>query len=340
MTDQWRLTGGIRYTYDESKSSSTSITNLYPNFGGPPTPICTSIETGITGVVASPEECRLHHSQYSHAPTWLLGLDYLPSDNAMLYAKYARGYRQGSVTPVAAEGFNTFKPEEVDSYEVGTKLSFNGVMPVTFNLSAFYNDFTKQQLQIVFFGPSVATQAGIVNAGSSRIYGTELQTTVSPFHGLVLDAAWTWLDSKLKAITEPTLVAGSPYTGFTLSSVEGDVLPLTPKQKVTLSATYTLPLSQEIGEISIGANFVYTSRMLVNNGGPFSTIQPTNLLNMNVAWKNIAGHPVDVTLFATNLTDREYYSYAGGLYNQAGFDYGTLSEPRMYGARVRVNFGD
>ena len=35
----------------------------------------------------------------SHKPTWLIDLDYTPVQDVLLYAKYARGYRAGTIAP-------------------------------------------------------------------------------------------------------------------------------------------------------------------------------------------------------------------------------------------------
>jgi iron complex outermembrane receptor protein len=61
---------------------------------------------------------------------------------------------------------------------------------------------------------------------------------------------------------------------------------------------------------------------------------------MNLDWNAIAGSPVDVGLFATNITDRLYYNNVTQLYNTPlAFQSRYLGEPRMYGVRVRVGFG-
>ena len=69
----------------------------------------------------------------------------------LLYAKYARGYRQGSVNIGGTTGFDTHDPETIDSYEIGAKTSFFGRFPGTFNVAAFYNDLQDQQIQFGYF---------------------------------------------------------------------------------------------------------------------------------------------------------------------------------------------
>ena len=79
---------------------------------------------------------------------------------------------------------------------------------------------------------------------------------------------------------------------------------------------------------------------MVSATSPFATIAPYGLLSMNLSWNYIAGSPVDVQLFATNITDRLYYNNVTQLYDTAfGFQSRYPGEPRMYGVRVHVSFG-
>jgi iron complex outermembrane receptor protein len=68
-------------------------------------------------------------------------------------------------------------------------------------------------------------------------------------------------------------------------------------------------------------------------------LQPTNLLNLNLAWESIANKPIDLLLFATNVTDEHYYTWYAGVGTSVGFETAQLGQPRMYGARIRVRFG-
>ena len=71
-----------------------------------------------------------------------------------------------------------------------------------------------------------------------------------------------------------------------------------------------------------------------------STLAPLDLLNLNASWNNIAGAPIDLSLFMTNVTGEKYYSFIAGLGSPSvNFETATLGEPQMYGARLRFRFG-
>ena len=73
-------------------------------------------------------------------------------------------------------------------------------------------------------------------------------------------------------------------------------------------------------------------------GGNLGTLPPSNLLNLNASWESIFGSTVDLSLFATNVTQDHYYLFVPGL-DSAGAEFASLAEPRMYGARLRYRFG-
>ncbi|WP_232494524.1 TonB-dependent receptor [Novosphingobium kaempferiae] len=348
ITDQIKVTGGLRYTWDLQRSSSSQIAYSFAPVagGGLATHYCPRPTTELP-------QCALDLEQKSSAPTWLVGLDFKPTDDVLLYAKYARGYRTGGIKPDAPVQYQRFRPEKVDTFEVGAKASFNGAVRGNFNISAFYNDFADQQIQVGFgdnqaVAGTVAATTGPVNAGKSRIYGVEVEAALRPVAGLSLNASYAYLNTRIKSITAVTLPANDPYIVGS-AVIEGDRLALTPTHKLVLSGAYTLPLGRQIGEISFGATYSYTGAQRASYasrdpasiallGRDIGIIAPINLVSLNAGWKSIADTPVDLTAFVTNLTKERYFTYVTGLWSSTGFETATLGEPRMYGARLRYSF--
>ena len=61
------------------------------------------------------------------------------------------------------------------------------------------------------------------------------------------------------------------------------------------------------------------------------------LLNLNLTWESIAGLPLDLNIFATNVTEEEFWTFTTGA--SFGFDSLDVNEPAMYGARLKYRFG-
>jgi iron complex outermembrane receptor protein len=344
LTGKLKLTGGFRYTWDKQKSDLSGITYLFPT-ANVPVAQCTDPSTSVL------PNCEISSQVKSHAPTWLIDLDYKPTDAILLYAKYARGYRAGGVFPPSPLNYRVFQPERVDSYEVGLKSSFGGALHGLFDLSGFYNNFTNQQLEVGFNtapGAVVAPTTGVINAGKSRIYGFETEIAISPFKGFRLDGSYTYLHARILSIAP--LVSHDPNYLIAASIEKGDVLALSPTNKATITGSYQLPLDASVGKVTAEATFSYTSKQLstyqysdpavlaVYGGRNLGILQPQKLVNLDVTWNSVMALPVDLSFFMTNATGQKYYTYVPGL-GPNGFESAAIGAPRMFGGRLRYRFG-
>ncbi|MFV8817054.1 TonB-dependent receptor [Haliea sp. E17] len=334
FTDTLSITGGLRYTDDETKGHTEDTVYYFPRV----TP----------GTYAPPNrvfvESRNPTSE-SDEPTWLVGLDYTPSDDLLLYGKYNRGYRQGSVNIGGSTGADIHGPETVDTYEIGSKFSFHGAFPGTLNIAAFYNDFQDQQVQYGYFKAisNVGTTA-IINAGASTIYGAEVEATVQLTESLILNASYAYLNTKIDDLEFPNLVESGIAVPGTISNTtqEGDPLSFAPENSAVVSAIWMLPTPVAMGDMRLSATWVYTDEQQAvteASSPPFYLIDSYDLWNFNFSWNAVMGSPIDFSAFMTNAFDEEYVTYVSGLYNSGGLESGQVGMPRMYGARFRYNFG-
>src|SRR3546814_14445742 len=85
IVDQLSVTGGIRYTWDRTKGYG--IKDRYA--------FALTVPLPVKQQISRPEV-------KSEAPTGLIELSYKPVDDVMAYAKYSRGYRQGSVNQIGS----------------------------------------------------------------------------------------------------------------------------------------------------------------------------------------------------------------------------------------------
>jgi iron complex outermembrane receptor protein len=348
ITEKLAATGGIRYTWDRTAGSGDRLTVSFPT-ANVPVGRCANplLRPGL--VTLNLNDCSSPvFVEKSQRPTWTIDLEYKPSIDVLLFAKYSRGYRQGGVNP-SIIGLETWNPEKVDTYEVGAKGSFSGAVNGFINVTGFYNDFTDQQLSATTFGCTVSTcgfNSGlpgariVVNAGRSRIWGIEVDSSITPFRGFKLDAAYAYLNTKLLDFVVPELPAGTPYVPPTADAgTEGGVLPLSPKHRVTLTAAYTLPLDESIGRVSFAATYTYTTKQLSSTSSIVSFLPSNELLNLNLNWANIAGLPVDLAAFATNVTKEEFPVSVTNNWQSRGFETVITNQPRTYGLRLKYRFG-
>ncbi|MET0239046.1 MAG: TonB-dependent receptor [Sphingobium sp.] len=361
LTDQLSVTAGIRYTRDNYQATSRQITyNTAPNGGPQSLGRClnTFVFRPPTQLNRTEDQCETYQRAHSSAPTWLIDLDYKPADDILLYAKWARGYRQGGIK---SEGYGreAFAPEKIENYEVGLKTTWRGPIRGTFNVAGYYNDFTDQQISGsgVFIAPGLTPGQLILNAGQSRIMGVEVDASLTPFTGLQFDFGYAYLDTKVKALVVPG--ADAIFSAYnTTGALVGMPLTFSPKNKFTVTGTYTLPLDESIGKVSFGATFThadsqystYQTTACISTGCgagsqarsavgyDLGLLPSLDLLNVNVNWGSVAGLPIDLALFATNVTKKKYATARFGGYTSFGFEAESVGEPRMYGLRVKYRF--
>jgi iron complex outermembrane recepter protein len=356
FTDQLSLTAGLRYTKDKTEGVGQVLKYSFPTPNAPvyscsqPAPV---VQGGTDAQIrANPDLCNLYRSEESSEPTWLIDLDYKPIDDVLLYGKYARGYRQGGVN-VSSYGLETWEPEQVDLYEIGAKTSWQAAVSGNFNIAVFYNDFTDQQIAINTLPCALAPTApacagipasespspaqGIGNGGESTIQGVEVDTSINLFTGFDISIGYAYLDTELKSIVVPPVQRG--FASYIPNAIVGGPLQNTPKNKYAITPSYTLPLPETFGRITVAGTYTAQGTTFGNNSSvTLKTLPKQKQVNLNLNWTEIAGSAVDVALFATNVTNEEYFVFATGA--SFGFDSVVLNEPRMYGARVKYNFGD
>jgi iron complex outermembrane receptor protein len=357
IANQLSLTGGFRYTWDTSRGLGDAILIKFPT-PNVPSYSCAQPAGLVAGgtsaaILADSSLCSYTREQKSSEPTWLIDLDYKPVENVMLYAKYARGYRQGGIN-VSSYGLETWNPEKVDLYEIGAKTSWGGAMPGHFNIAGFYNDFSNQLVAVglvactAITGPGTqcpfipSSAQGFANAGKSTIKGVEIDAAIEPFKGLRIEGSYSHLDARINSITPPP----APL-GFIAEAIvqQGSPIPLVPKNQIVLTGTYTLPLAPSVGLVSIGITYSHRDSTFGNtssNTDPITLqnlqiLPPQDLVNLNVNWNEVGGMPLDLAFFVTNLTKEKFYTYTVG--KSFGFDSYIANQPRMFGVRAKYRFG-
>ncbi len=329
LNDQWAVTGGLRYTEDKTRGWTEETVYYFPG----------SVFGGYFAPELSTTEVRRPRTR-SEEPTWLLGLDYRPNNDVLLYGKYARGYRQGSVNLASVAEWDTHGPEKVDTYEIGAKTTFGGQFPGTLNIAAFYNDFQDQQVQFGYLRTNGVGSTSILNAGASTIWGIEMDGSIMLSDNLTLNASYAYLDTEVDKLDIPTAPYPAGVAQFSgTSTAEGEPLSYSAKNQLVVSANYLLPLDPALGDMMASVTYIYTDKQqaVSRATSPLAVLPSYELVNASFNWQGVAGSPVDMSVFVTNLFDKTYRTYITGNW-LTGLEAGRYGEPRMYGLRLRYNF--
>jgi iron complex outermembrane recepter protein len=227
ITEQLKLTGGIRWTRDKKDFKFANANAILPLIGG------TTIDaTAITlatgpipessfGVQGGATNCTyvtiplpqpgfrclaanttiFNGATFNTATfekvTWRVGMDYQVTDRNLLYVSASTGFSSGGFNgsqAAAALGRATFNPQTVTAFEIGSKNRFAD-NTIQLNLSLFYNRYSglQEQRQI----PTGNTTLSIIeNSGKARSYGAELEAIWQPVKALTFNASFAYLNAR------------------------------------------------------------------------------------------------------------------------------------------------
>ena len=270
-------------------------------------------------------------------PTGKVALNWTLDNDNLIYGFVARGYKPGGFN----SSFSEFDPETVWDYELGWKSTLADGRIRT-QLSAFYNDYTGLQIDVLEAATGVAA---VQNVGSATIKGIEAQIQ-GRFGGLGFDASVGYVDSELSSLTFintrllppgnlgpqcPAGVTPAPgvcfnYAPFVVTNGGGPNL-YAPKTTYSLGVEYrfdlgTATLTPRLNYGYVGARYNYIAY------GPNDRLASRGLLSALITYERDQWR---VEAFGTNLADKTFVSGRSG-------DNEFYGAPREYGVRLGVKF--
>ncbi|KKI21972.1 hypothetical protein XM50_01385 [Sphingomonas sp. Ag1] len=281
LTDQWDVTGGLRYSHDDKDGDIFAAV----------------FNSAAAGIVA-PDNASLRFN--GGKLTYRANTTFRPVEDVMLFATVSSGYKSGgfdSGTGNTLGAARVFRPETTTNYELGFKTqTFD--RKLTINGTLFRMDIDEFQLRSyngVFFS--------VRNAGSIRQQGMEFEVNARPIKDLAIGLSATRLASEY---TDFRNAPGLPGFGGT-QNLTGARLPFSPKWQGNASIDYRAPT---IGGWEVGFNtrLAFNSDIDVGGGGdanPQGIQDGYALLGARVTLFS----PSDRLEFAVageNLTDKGY----------------------------------
>ncbi len=216
FTDQFDLQIGLRKSKIKQTFGETDTGPLVPVVLGTDTP------RELPEDVAREQET-----------TYLVTPRYKISQNVMLYARYASGYRPGGINQGDFDDSPTrFAPDETQNYEIGIKGSiFDNRF--SFDSSLYYIDW--QDLQLSLVNPANG-QNYFTNGSRARSEGVELSMRLVPTDGLHIDTWVVWNNAEL------TEAMPSPAQGG-VNGPKGARLPFGSRLSASTSVEYEFALA-------------------------------------------------------------------------------------------------
>jgi iron complex outermembrane recepter protein len=345
--------GGVRYTRSDQSiencsygdAAITTVLNglgatLAGAFGGTETPVLP--ETCVTLGPApnfQPGPYRSDLDQ-SNVP-WSVGVDWTPIEHQLLYVNVSKGYKAGASAAIGATTYKAFVPvtqESLLSYEVGAKTSLLD-QRLQLNAAYFHYDYTNKQMLGQFIDPVFSTLQALVNIPKSKEDGAELSAQWRATSGLTLNAALTYLNSRVTS----NFFNYSAYSLGAADSInfKGERFPFTPKWSLQYGARYDWSLTNGLSAF-VGADASYQSNTISQFGAeeaaaydaPSQEIKAYSLLNLTAGIQS-ADNRWRVELWGKNVTNTYYWTtavhYSDGIIRLAGM-------PATYGVSLHYRY--
>lgn len=337
VTDRFRATLGLRYTYEEKEGVYVATTS-----GGMVTadPALISRRLGI----ARPQAYAgaLDGGDLSGQ----LALSYDVTDRIMLYGTYARGYKSGGLNmagiPNRPDGTPSLTnievdPESVTTWEFGIKTqTFD--RRLTANLAMYLTDIEDYQANVVDAGPG-ALRGYLANVDKVEIRGVELDITARPTAWLDLYANVAWTDAqyasfpngpcpleRIGASTAACDLSGEPLPGVSPWAFSGGGEWRTPADILGLA-----------GEGFVGADVSYRSTYNSDASvSQYMEIEGYALVNLRAGFR--ADNGWEAVIWARNAFDEEYMSFLSVQSGNSGLIIGQPGDPRTVGLTLRTSF--
>lgn len=299
------VTAGYRYTVDHASSSTMIL--------APP---------------ATSGSADFNYGSYT------FNVDYKITPRIMVYAGARSAYKAGGVNTQipSSSPYAAFKPERLRDVEVGLKSDMDlGGAKLRANLDVFSGDYLNIQRTTQAIGPGGVLVNVTRSAAEARIRGLEFEGALIPSRHIELTLAYSYTDSKYTKVTDA--LAGAVLNGA--------AFPYTPKNKLSVGAKVYLPVDAALGQVSLSAAYSLQSKQSIaqTNDSVYPYIPGYDVVNLRADWRNVAGRPVTISAFVTNVADKTYAVGQFDAFNTTGFVTRTYAEPRMYGLQVRYDFG-
>ncbi len=324
ITDALTMTLGGRYTYDK-KDMKIEVLD-----GGGALGNTFNWEFYTDGFVQDDD------SWSEFTPRFALNYDL--NEAVSLYFNVAKGYKSGGYSTFGIENDGTyefgglleegrplaFDPEETNSFEVGAKtVLLDGSLHL--NAAYFTYDYTDLQL-IVFENGSQLVK----NLGEAENQGVEVDAHWTPGEHWEFRGALSWQDSEITEEIEEG------------DGSKGNKLPMAPDFTGSLIATYNQPITG--GNMFYTLQYVYQDEMFGGTGNyELAKVDSWYQLDARIGYESDSDW--SVTLWATNLTNEEYFER--GWENADGDDTGGFglvntmvwpSKPRTIGVTFDMHF--
>ena len=359
VTPAWKITTGIRYSYDAKYGlDQERIVLLGPVFGLPnigfQLPLGAAAAPGGAATTFDPATgiyTRKLGASWGGV-TATAGVQWEPDNYTNAYFKYSRGDKSGGFNAGSGLSLNIEQqPETSNDFQMGLKRNFFHTLQV--NLDLFYDQYYNAQIPIGVANGNLVSTA-IYNIPEARSDGVEVEATWQPTRALQFIASYGYNYTEIlnsgcviDAVGDPNAnhVGAQPdqhcpvTTAGQPQNLHGDALPNAPRNKLALNGNYTFFFQP--GSLSLSATYAWRD---VQYGSifnrPFNLAPSWDQVDLRAEWRSANGH-YSFIAYGKNIFDKAGYQAGSVGTLQASGDYiveNVLNPPALYGLEIQYRF--
>lgn len=295
ITENLRLSGGVRYTEEEKTYSRTTST-----FSSSPL-LTANPAFAFTG---------LNETWDDVSP--MISLDWRINDDVMVYVRGSKGFKSGGFNGRANNPGEQapYDPETLTSYEAGLKSTLlDGRMLLNFTVfTGEYEDFQARVSGLVI-DPGTglpSPELTVINASSLNLSGAELEISWRPVDGLLLDAQIGYLSAEYEGFDDARFTTTGGNRDFQTPA-------FSPEWTARYGAQYQWDLG-ELGGLTLGGQARYRAETALAVDNTFTNTRTRIaglfqddywLFDARLVWEDTSGR-FNLGLYGQNIGDEVY----------------------------------
>jgi len=331
VTDALTVQVGLRQSTDY-KDLQIERYFIDPNFGA-----SFLIQPGTNGYLKN--TARVGGSLVS----WDGSLNYKVTDEVSAYFRAARGGKGPAIEArdTFADNISTAKQEVTTSYEGGIKSDFWG-KKLRLNVDGYVWD--DRDAQITSTG-GANNFILLQNAANVEGYGFEVEATVKPLDGLLINGGMAYNHTEIQDPNLYTSYCGNGCTvtspiatinGASLASLNHSVLQNAPMWTANWNARYSLPLNSDSGLFAF-TDWTYRSSVLTTAYNSIeSNVKPLTIGGLRIGYENYV-QDFQASVYVRNIMNRVQVTGVA-IDFVPGDSNGYINDPRTIGVEFKKRF--
>jgi iron complex outermembrane receptor protein len=289
-------------------------------------------------------------------PTGTLRLTYRPTEESSIYIKYTHGWKSGTFNATGSRtlGVTPAGQEKIDAFEAGLRGSyFDNRLNLT--LSIFHYAYENYQLFTSLSSFQTPPQFVILNASDVELYGSEVEATILPWEGGLVDIKFAWLEGEFLDFVQTQIQSRTVGVIQLPLPVEvdnsGNRLLNAPRYTVSLTLQQAFPIGR-FGAIVARWDGSWKDVTYFDategNGLPNPQgvpILPKTTIGQDAYWIHnlrlsylTPDESIEVAGWVRNVEDKSYKAFSADLTTFQATTLHFVGDPRTFGVTTSIKF--